>query len=1171
MRLTEIKLAGFKSFVDPTHIPVPGQLVGIVGPNGCGKSNIIDAVRWVLGESSAKHLRGETMQDVLFNGSGNRQPVNRASVELIFDNSLGKAGGQWASYAEISVKRLLERDGDSSYYINNIHVRRRDIADIFLGTGVGARAYAIIEQGMISRIIEAKPEELRIFLEEAAGVSKYRERRKETEARLADTRENLLRVDDIRTELDKQLEHLSAQAEVASRYHTLQDELRFSQNLLWLRKKRDASATRERCVRDIEKLGVELEAQTAQLRETESALEELRQRHHASGDAVHEAQGRLYETNAEFARIEQQIQHVRENRHRVESRLADLRAQLQQGELQLESQQTSLDEWRQEDARAQAAAESCRAAHFNESEQLPVAEQAFRNALEGRDVLQRTAAENAQELQLEQTRCEHALKILAQLAQREQRLREEKAALPAPDDAEFQRLGAAHDELEMRQQELRANLEMQQARVPELDSALRDCAAAVETAAQQVASLEARINALRQIQDRIGRSEGMDGWLASHHLDTSRRLWQDVEIEAGWEDALEAVLRERLNGISLANLDDAARWVGELPPGKMTVFSGGDDGVAVAPSGDLRPLATFVRGKNAAASAALQDWLHQVYIVADRHAGLAQRHLLPQGALLVSADGHVFTRHSVSFHAPDSDLHGVLSRERELEQLAAQSGGEQEQLAAQRARHAAADAAFEQHQAMLATLRLELDETRLQCHEAELEITRFSEQAQRITQRGEQISMELSEIDAQSGQERAQHDAAQANVVLRDKQRIELHGQLNAAQTAYADASAALERQRQAISQADRNAQEASFHLKTCANKIAEIDNAMRLVRENVGAVQTGIVKHEAELAELDEAPLTVELDRVLQIRTQKEQAVAGARDALEAAETALRQTEQDRLLIEQGLNPIRERINDAKLKEQEARLTEEQYAQQLFEVSANEVELEPHLEKGKRSSALQADITRLSNEIATLGAVNLAALDELETSQQRKEYLDSQSLDLNTALATLEDAIHRIDRETRERLQHTFDVVNGHFGELFPTLFGGGQARLVLSGEEILDSGVQVIAQPPGKKNSSIHLLSGGEKALTALSLVFAMFQLNPAPFCLLDEVDAPLDDSNTERFCKLVQKMSGNSQFMFISHNKITMEMANQLIGITMQEAGVSRVVAVDIEEAMKLAEVA
>ncbi len=1172
MRLTEIKLAGFKSFVDPTHIPVPGQLVGIVGPNGCGKSNIIDAVRWVLGESSAKHLRGETMQDVLFNGSGNRQAVNRASVELIFDNSLGKAGGQWASYAEISVKRLLERDGDSSYYINNIHVRRRDIADIFLGTGVGARAYAIIEQGMISRIIEAKPEELRIFLEEAAGVSKYRERRKETESRLADTRENLLRVDDIRTELEKQLDHLRAQAEVASRYHMLQEQLRFSQNLLWLHKKRDAGAVRDRCVREIETLGVELEAQTARLRETEAALEGLRQSHHAAGDAVHEAQGQLYESNAEFARVEQQIQHVRENRQRVESRLTDLRQQLQQSENQIGLQQASLDEWRQEETRAQGAVEASRAAHTAENEQLPLAEQVYRDSSGARDALQRSVADNAKELQLEQTRCEHALKILAQLAQREQRLREEKAALPAPDDAEFQRLSATRSELEARLHDQRAELEGQEARVPELDLALRGCAAAVETAAQQVASLEARVSALRQIQDGIGRSEGMAGWLTSHQLDDSRRLWQDIEIEAGWEDALEAVLRERLNGISLGSLDDAAPWVGELPPGKMTVYAG-NGGAVTAPAahGELRPLATYVRCKNPAAAAALNDWLYQVYVVSDRHAGLSQRSQLAPGALLVSADGHVFTRHSVSFHAPDSDLHGVLSRERELEELVGRLAAEQALLASARASHAAADAAFEQHQAKLAHMRPDLDETRRLGHEAELEITRFSEQAQRITQRGEQIAAELAEIDAQTGQERAAHDSAQDNAGRCDKQRIELHAQFAAAQAAHAAAEAALAAQRQAVAQADRSAQEASFHLKTCVNKIAEIDNAMRLVRENLATVQTALGKHEAELAELDETPLTTELARVLEIRTQKEQLVAAARDALESAETALRQTEQERLLIEQGLDPIRERINEGRLKEQEARLTEEQYSQQLFEVSADEAALEPHLEKGKRSSALQGDITRLTNEIATLGAVNLAALDELETSQQRKEYLDSQALDLNTALATLEDAIHRIDRETRERLQHTFDVVNGHFGELFPSLFGGGQARLVLSGEEILDSGVQVIAQPPGKKNSSIHLLSGGEKALTALSLVFAMFQLNPAPFCLLDEVDAPLDDSNTERFCQLVKKMSVNSQFMYISHNKITMEIANQLIGITMQEAGVSRVVAVDIEEAMKLAEVA
>jgi len=1170
LRLTEIKLAGFKSFVDPTHIPVPGQLVGIVGPNGCGKSNVIDAVRWVLGESSARHLRGETMQDVLFNGSGNRQTVNRASVELVFDNSLGKAGGQWASYAEISVKRVLGRDSESAYYINNIHVRRRDIADIFLGTGLGARAYAIIEQGMISRIIEAKPEELRIFLEEAAGVSKYRERRRETELRLADTRENLLRVEDIRVELDKQLEHLRAQAEVARQYHSLQGQLRNAQSLLWLQKKREAGNARERCARDIAKLGLELEAETARLRETERKLEELRTRDHTAGDAVNAAQGSLYETNAEFSRLQQQIQHVRENRQRVESLLAGLRGQLEQGEGQLQAQHASHDEWRQEQLRAQQQVDARQAALAADTTQMPVAEQAFRGSQEQRNMLQQAVAENAQSLQLEQTRREHALKILAQLAQREQRLREELAALTPPGSRELERLRAELAALDAQHRAKRSQLEAEDAHIPQLEQALRAEGAAVDVAAQQVTALEARIDALKQVQDRIARSENMQGWLASHRLDSARRLWQDIEIEAGWENALEAILRERLNGIGLTSLEQAAPWLGDLPPGKMTVYTAAT-GATAAPAAvaGLTPLAAYVRCKNAAAAGALNDWLHQVYVVQDRREGLARCRQLPVGALLVSGDGHVFTRHSVSFHAPDSELHGVLSRQREIEQLSAQLAQEQTQLAQSKSRHAAAVAEFDRRKAALNELRAAVEGLQQTHHAAQLAILKLSEQAQRVTQRGEQIAAELAEIDTQSGHERAQHDAAQANSTQLDKRRIELQTQLAAAVNGYAQAETALERQRQSLLQSERSAQEAAFHLKTCVNKLGEIDNAIRLIVDNVNAVRAGITQHERELGGLDEAPLNAELEQVMELRKQKERALAAARDTLEATQTELRQTEQERLTIEQNLNPIRERINEVKLKEQEARLTEGQFAQQLTDANANEQELEPQLEKGKRSSALQADITRLSNEIGALGAVNLAALEELETSQQRKNYLDAQSQDLTQALATLEDAIRRIDRETRERLQHTFDEVNSHFGQLFPSLFGGGQAKLVLTGEEILDSGVQVIAQPPGKKNSTIHLLSGGEKALTAISLVFALFQLNPAPFCLLDEVDAPLDDTNTERFCDLVKKMSANSQFLFISHNKITMEIANQLIGITMQEAGVSRVVAVDIEEAMKLAE--
>ena len=1169
MRLTEIKLAGFKSFVDPTHIPVPGQLVGIVGPNGCGKSNVIDAVRWVLGESSARHLRGETMQDVLFNGSGNRQLVNRASVELVFDNSLGKAGGQWASYGEISVKRVLERDSESAYYINNIHVRRRDIADIFLGTGLGARAYAIIEQGMISRIIEAKPEELRIFLEEAAGVSKYRERRRETELRLGDTRENLLRVEDIRLELDKQLEHLREQAEVARQYHSLQEQLRTTQSLLWLQKKREAASSRERAAREIGKLGVELEAQTAQLRETERRLEELRGSHHAAGDALHAAQGSLYETNAEFSRLQQQIQHVRENRSRAESQLAAARSQLEQGEAQLHAQHASRGEWEQEQERAREHGAACQAALDEAAGHLPLVEQAFRASQERRDLLVREAAQNSQALQLEQARGEHAQKILTQLAQREQRLREEQAGLTPPDSGELERLRAELAEVDRDNRDKRSLLEAEEARTPELEQALREHTAAVELAAQQVTAVAARIAALQQVQDRIARSEKMQGWLEAHHLDAAPRLWQDIEIETGWEDALEAVLRERLNSIGLDDMARVSPFLNDLPPGRMTVYTAGAAEPATPGIDGLELLSSFVRCKHAAAAGALDDWLHQVYVVRDPQEGMDRRSQLPAGAVLVSGAGHVFTRHSVSLHAPDSELHGVLSRQREIERLTVEAQAGEQRLAALRSELASAEQDFAQRKAGLNALRVTVDELQQRHHAIQLSIVRLSEQAQRVTQRGEQIAAELAEIDSQARHERAQQEAGRTTAEGLDRRRAELASELAAANEDHARSEAALDSQRQTLQQAQRAAQEAAFHLKTCANKIGEIDNALSLIVDNVNAIKNGIAAHTAELAGLDEAPLNAELEAVMTLRSEKQQALAAARDALELNETELRLGEQERLTIEQNLTPLRERIGEVRLREQEARLTEEQFAQQLTAAGANEEALEAQLEKGKRSGALQADIAQLTGDIAALGAVNLAALEELDTAQQRKHYLDAQSLDLTQALTTLEDAIRRIDRETRERLQLTFDQVNRHFGELFPSLFGGGQAKLVLTGEEILDSGVQVIAQPPGKKNSSIHLLSGGEKALTALSLVFALFQLNPAPFCLLDEVDAPLDDTNTERFCELVRKMSANSQFLFISHNKITMEIANQLIGITMQEAGVSRVVAVDIEEAMKLAE--
>jgi chromosome segregation protein len=1111
------------------------------------------------------------MQDVLFNGSGQRKAVNRASVELIFDNSLGKAAGQWSQYAEISIKRVLQRDGDSSYYINNTHVRRRDIADIFLGTGLGARAYAIIEQGMISRVIEAKPEELRVFLEEAAGVSKYRERRRETELRLKDTRENLLRVDDIRQELEKQLEHLQGQAEVAKRYHELQGELATTQGLMWLTRRQEAASARARHAREIERLGVELEAETARLRDAEKRVEALRDEHYRAGDAMHSAQGALYETNAEVARLEQQISHVRENRSRIEQRIASLRAQLENGATQLAAAQENLEESRTQSGSAQERLATTEAALAAETAKLPVSEEAYRASQNRRDELQRALGETERALHVEATKLEHAGRILEQLAQREERLREEEAALPAADEAALERLRDDAHALARSLEAQRGTLAGREAELPRLEQELRSRMEALEAVNQRLTGVEARVHALTQLQERIGRGAGLQDWLSARGLDSAPRLWQGIAIEGGWEDALESVLRERLNAIALEDIDRTADWLADSPPGKMTVIDTGrttGDQQPVELSG-AQPLQGHVTCRDARFAGVLGEWLHEVFVVPDAAAGLALRGTLPRGGMLVTREGHIYTRHSVSFHAPDSELHGVLSRQREIEELQKRTSAERELVPAAQAAVAAAEGAIAEHRDALAALRAAVGETQQRHHAVEMEGLRLSEQAQRLTQRGEQIALELSDIAGEVEAELAHREESAASRDRLTRESARAREELELASALYGKADSALSLQREALREAQHAHQDASYQARAAQSKIQEAEAAILRLSEQTEALTESLASEEEALGGCDETPWQAQLQQALNVRSEREQALAQARDALEGMETRLKEIEHERLSAEQKLEPLRTRVGEVRLKEQEARLTEEQYAQQLAESGADEERLRSVLEKGTRSGALQSEIARLNEEIKALGAVNLAALEELQSAQERKTYLDAQSQDLTEAMTTLEDAIRRIDRETRERLQETFDQVNAHFSRMFPALFGGGHAKLVLTGEEILDSGVQVIAQPPGKKNSSIHLLSGGEKALTALSLVFSMFQLNPAPFCLLDEVDAPLDDHNTGRFCDLVREMSQSSQFLFISHNKITMEIANQLLGITMQEPGVSRVVAVDIEEAMKLTE--
>jgi chromosome segregation protein len=1165
MRLTRLKLAGFKSFVDPTNIALPGQLVGVVGPNGCGKSNVIDSVRWVLGESKASELRGESMQDVIFNGSGSRKPVSRAAVELVFDNTLGRLSGQWSQYAELSVKRLLTRAGQSEYYINNLHVRRKDVTDLFLGTGLGPRAYAIIGQGTISRIIEAKPDELRVFLEEAAGVTRYKERRKETGHRLADTRENLTRVEDIRCELAAQMERLEGQAGVARQYRAYSDELTRKQQLLWLLRRNEAQLERERLTREVEQAGTALEAQNAVLRELEARLEEAREAHFAASDGVHAAQGELFAANAEVARLEAEIRHRRESQREYETRLAQLTADRQNWQQQAEKLAGEERRWQDLLALADERVEHGQLRLEAQQERSPLAEDSHAAARQDASRQRAEIVQAEQRLHVEQANRGHAQRSLQSVAGRRERLLLERQALPHADAGE---LSEKQEELLELRAAISVALDEQtalQQGLPAREQQRRELLAEVQHAQKERTEATARRNALQQLQQRLQANGKLEDWLRRHGLQNGQALWKSLHVEAGWEAAVEAVLRERLGALP-ADAADAA-WSTDRPASKLTLLLP----LAGATAGDVlagETLLARIRCDSPQSSAILGDWLGEVLTAPDLEAALALRGDLSASACCVTPGGDLINRQSVTLFAPDSGEHGLLERQREIDGLAAVIGEREETLVQAQARLGEVEQSLQDSQQTLQESRQQLGILQNEAHALQVETLKLAQARERCSERQAQIDDNLAELAGEEENESERLFIADEAIDVHSEQLRQLQNLMQAAQTLFEQAEGALREQREQLAGCERELREAEFSQRECGNKLQELASGRALASQQLARVLEELRRCEENATALQADDLEPRLQAALDHRVAREHALASARDGLEMATNGLRALDEQRLKAEQSLEPLRNRIGELKLKEQAAALNVEQAALQLAEVKADEPSLVGELD-GLRAAPLQGAITSLQRSIDALGAVNLAALDELEAARERKGYLDAQSEDLTQAMETLENAIRRIDRETRDLLQSTYDAVNRSFGELFPALFGGGEARLIMTGEEILDAGLQVMAQPPGKKNSTIHLLSGGEKALTAIALVFSMFQLNPAPFCLLDEVDAPLDDTNTERFCSMVRRMSTNTQFLFISHNKITMEMAQQLVGVTMQESGVSRIVEVDMEEALRMRE--
>jgi len=1171
LRLTEIKLAGFKTFVDPSVIPVPGNLVGIVGPNGCGKSNVIDAVRWVLGESRASALRGESLQDVIFNGSAKRKPVGRASVELIFDNSAGKATGQWKTYNEIAIRRVIQRDGESSYYINNIRVRRRDVTDMFLGTGVSGRGYAIIEQGMISRIIEAKPQELRAFLEEASGISRYHEKRHETGLRLTDARDNLQRVGDILQELNRQQSHLEVQAERAIRYQDLHKQLTAAQYVLWSQRVRQAIESRQEAQQEIERLTQEVEIIRFNIQGIGEKLDELRVQHQIVNDRQHQIQGELYAADSEITRVEQSIHHIRANREQLDRQITEAASQLQHHEQQLNEAGENQVSWQDKLEQAENCRISCAEEHVLESGKLPQIEMAEQSDQARLIDLREKLVLVRQNEKLQQKQLSYTEKTLQQLMMRRERLLEEQQNQPEINPVQL-------DEFQKELMELAALLEQNRCLLDEQEVQASAAQQERDTVQQTIQSLQhtlaqagARHDVLQRLQEQIEDNQALNKWMAKTRLNVLPKLWQQISVEPGWETALEAVLRERIQAVVVDRLEQVLDWeTGQekRPLAKWSVceFVSSDQSQnnhsTIKLNQARKPFSMLLNCHNPIVQAVLEDWLYGVFVADSLESGLAIRKQLSAGEMLVTMEGHGITACGVSYFAPDSAVHGILQRQREIDQIKKECEQVEQSILSRQQVLGEAVRNYQHIAARIVQTRQIIEEIRMRQYDRQMQIMQLTQQIEHAAQQQVQLETELADLAVQIEEELFQKHQAEKELASYEAERMALEAQMNQVESACQSSRQILTSQRLLVQRLSDKLREAVFSEQSCRDRSVECAQRIDMITRNKNILGETVQKLQCARAELDESSLVSDMADWQMRRNQHEQALIAARHELENMDSRLREMEQNRMQAEQQLHECSEMVGRARLREQEAGMTEAQFSEKLAELE--EVALETAQQFANDLPVkLQTRINRLGGEIAALGPVNLAALQELDALRSRRTHLEEQSHDLCEAIDTLEQAIRQIDSETRERLRGTFDQVNRNLVELFASIFGGGSAELVLSGDDILDAGVQLNAHPPGKRNSSIQLLSGGEKALTALALVFSLFKLNPAPFCLLDEVDAPLDDSNAGRFCELVKHMADETQFLFISHNKIAMQMAQQLIGVTMREQGVSRVVTVDISK--------
>ncbi|MGB1916627.1 MAG: chromosome segregation protein SMC [Luminiphilus sp.] len=1165
MRLKSIKLAGFKSFVDPTTVQFPGNMCAVVGPNGCGKSNIIDAVRWVMGESSAKTLRGESMTDVIFNGTTSRQPVSQASIELVFDNAQGKVAGEFAAYSEISVRRVVTRQAQSEYYLNGAKCRRRDITDLFLGTGLGPRSYAIIEQGVVSRLIESKPEELRVFIEEAAGISKYKERRRETESRMRRTTENLERLTDLRDELQRNLSHLDRQARAAEKYAELKSEERTVQSELFAIQWRNLSASRGQVAGEIGALDVKREAARAEVTHTISGIETARSQQSEAADALNVAQEQYYAIGGEVTRVEQALRFAQERRGELQRDLEQTRSSLDQTRQLLDSDRQRLLDWEGELERSEPALTEFRAQARLAAEALSAADTAMQQWSQNWDGFNERAREPSQAAEVQQSRIAYLEQVLTKLQERAQQHQTEWETLSAePADEAVSPLSAKIEqsdrEIETREAEManvRGQLTDSQSAIEQSRQQQDDIRAALQETRGQIASLTALQEAASDDRERAA----LGDWIETESLQSDGTVYASLEVDAGWETAIEQVLGEALSAQLLAEVDvRGVAGIAALPSGAFVV----DNKLELA--GDAEgTLAAHVRGP-----ARVRSWLQSVLVAENLDEAQRLCRDLSPGQSVVTPDGHWLGTGWHRRRSESDTAAGMLARQSQLEALQSDFEGKRSE----------ADE-LEKRISDLLKARVELEKQATQAQKAQqLAVNERAElvaeqraaatKVEQVMQRRNRLKSDIEETQRQYDQE--QSNLADARKHLSESlDQMELdRGERERLQSERATLTEQLTRQREA-------SREASDALMRGELQNQNLDTQVTTLKEGIGRMEAQLRDLESRETELTgtlpqsddpDAENKARLAELLEQRVVAEGELNSQRTRVGEIDNALRELEASRMKQEQAVQGIQSDIERLRLQETESSVRLETLAEEITKRDAVPQEIASALPEEASEAEWQEKVDRAGARINRLGPINLAAIDEHAKASERKQYLDAQNDDLVAALETLQSAIRKIDKETRQRFKDTFDQINTGFAELFPRVFGGGTACLEMTGDDLLDTGVAIFARPPGKKNSTIHLLSGGEKAMTAIALVFSIFQLNPAPFCMLDEVDAPLDDANVGRYARMVREMSEKVQFVFITHNKITMEAADQLMGVTMQEPGVSRLVTVDVEEAAQLA---